>query len=264
MIYFSQSLVLSGFLDAPANHARIGWHSIVNYFNVSGTDGLSGYPLTSISNPATYDEYRPVSSPASVVIDAGSAQACDYFAVQHKGISSATVEYSSDGVSYTQIDSVAVFGSAFMFQFLSTSARYWRLTFTGSNMAIKAFKLGRVLEMQRSIYSGHTPITLAPKHAVRNNLSESGQFLGASVKRTGYATSYEWNNLSPIWYRDKFDAFVKSIPRANPFFIAWNPLKYPLEVAYCWATGDISPTNTGRPDKMSVSLSVEGFADASE
>ena len=117
--------------------------------------------------------------------------------------------------------------------------------------------------MQRAIYGGHSPATLSRVTSVRPSLSETGQWLGATEVRSGYRSSYTWKHLTPSWYREHFDPFVANNPRANPFFIAWRPDRYPDEVVYAWATNDIQPTNmgTGR-GLMEVSMSVEGFREA--
>lgn len=263
-IYISSSLVTSTTeLEYPLTHARIGYQSIVTINNVSGTAGLSGYPITNLSNPATFEQYRPDGTTATINIDAGQSVTCDYVAMQQRNVTGVSIYYSTDDVTYTLLQDYNTGGinGADMALFDETSARYWRVVLTGDNMVISAFKVGKALAMQRAIYGGHTPILLNPSVVTRPNLSETGQFLGSSVKRKGFSTSFAWENLKASWYRDNFDLFVKSYPQANPFFIAWRPLTFQKEVAYCLATGNISPSNIGVKDFMSVSMNVEGFAD---
>ena len=264
MIYISSSLVTSESLAQPLTHARIGWLNIITSSGLTGTDGLSGFPLSSILNPATYERYKPNASTATINYDNGTPVSADYLGLQSLGVSSVTIQASDDGVNYSTLSAATGVDDCSMFLFEQETHRYWRIILTGSNMQVVALKLGVALAMQRAIYAGHSPITLAPKSAVRPTMSEKGQFLGSSVQRLGLSTTFEWKNLKATWYRDNFDPFVQNIPKANPFFIAWRPASFPSEVAYAWASNDIVPSNTGVIDMMQVSMQVEGFVDGSQ
>lgn len=263
-IYISSSLVLNPLLaDQPLTHARIGWKSIATTSNLTGTAGDTGFPLTSAINPATFERYKPVGGTSAVLnIDAGSAVDVDYLGLQHRGVSTVLFQSSDDDITYT---TRANFNTgtdrSIMSLIEEVTARYWRVTLTGTDIEVIAFKVGKSLAMERAIYGGHMPITLAPVTAVRPNMSETGQWIGSSVQRKGYSTMYSWKNITAAWYRANFDEFVQNNPRVNPFFIAWRPETYPSEVAYCWATKDVKPTNMGVRDLMTMELSVEGFAD---
>ena len=145
--------------------------------------------------------------------------------------------------------------------FAEVTDRYFRVSAAGSTAPqIGVIYLGVALAMQRAIYAGHSPITLARRTVKRPTKSEDGQFLGSSTIRYGLQTGFAWKHLKAQWYRDNFDPFVKSA-RSKPFFIAWRPSKFPNEIAYGWSTGDITPSNMGVLDYMDVSMSVEGYAD---
>lgn len=264
-IYISSSLVTSEFLSQPLTHARIGWQSIITTSNISGTSGVTGYPVSNVANPATYERYKPDSTTATINVDTGSSVECDYAAMQSKNVTNAKIYYSTDGVTYTLLHEANLGGKAGagMVLFQVTTARYWRVVVSGSNIEIVALKIGKALAMQRPIYGGHSPINLSRVTAERPNLSETGQYLGVTQQRMGLTGSYSWDNLKAAWYREHFDAFVANNPKANPFFIAWRPSSYPTEVAYCWAKGNIQPQNTGTKDFMSVSMNVEGYVDGS-
>lgn len=247
--------------------ARIGYRSILTAANLSGTAGTTGFPLAAIVNPATYERYTPSAMPATINCDAGAAVAVDYVAIaaHNLGTKAATVylESSTDNVAWTtRLTMTPTDDTTIIGLIASVSARYWRLRITGATApTIGVVYLGQVLTMPRNIYGGHTPITLARVTAVRPTLSESGQWLGATQERKGFKTSFAWKNLTAAWYRANFDPFVATNPRARPFFIAWRPKTFPAETAYCWATDDIAPSNTGTKDFMEVGMSVEAFSD---
>lgn len=247
--------------------ARIGYRSILTAANLSGTAGTTGFPLAAIVNPATYERYTPSAMPAEIVCDAGAAVAVDYVAIAAHNLGSkgcmVILESSSDNVTWTTHLAIIPTDDTTIIGLIGAiSARYWRLSIYGSSApTIGVVYLGQVLTMPRNIYGGHTPITLARVTAVRPTLSETGQWLGATQERKGFATSFAWKNLTAAWYRANFDPFVATNPRARPFFIAWRPKTFPAETAYCWATDDIKPSNSGTKDFMEAGMSVEGFSD---
>lgn len=137
------------------------------------------------------------------------------------------------------------------------------LSFTASTEGAElgVFYVGTALEMQRSIYGGHSPADLSQKTSYQSTMSESGQFLGRTVTRRGSETSFSWRHLSPDWYRDNFQPFVESAV-TKPFFIQWKPSLYPLATSYGFTTGDIKPSNMGGGnDLMSVSFNFKGHSD---
>lgn len=247
--------------------ARIGYKSILTTTNLSGTAGATGFPLSAVVNPATYERYTPSAMPAEIVCDAGAAVSIDYvgIAAHTLGTNASTVylESSADNVTWTTRLTMAPTDDTTIIGMIApVSARYWRLSiYGGSAPTIGIVYLGQVLTMQRNIYGGHTPLTLARITAVRPVLSETGQWLGATQERKGFKTGFTWKNLTAAWYRDNFDPFVATNPRVKPFFIAWRPYSFPAEVGYCWATGDIAPSNSGIRNFMEVSMDVEGFSD---
>jgi hypothetical protein len=250
----------------PLNHARIGIESILTNSNVTASSESSGFPASALSNPLTYDQWRPSSVPASVSVDNGSTVDVDYIGIAAHNLSSVgaviDVEYSTDGVSWILLQELSPGDNGpIMLLFETITARYFRFTVEASDVFyIGAVYIGQALVMQRSIYGGHAPITLSRSTEFSPNRSEGGQWLGRSIVRKGTETSYDWSNLTALWYRQHFDPFVK-LARTRPFFIAWYPSKFPQEVGFVWVNSDIKPQNMGVRDFMSVSMNVVGLTD---
>ena len=250
--------------DPPLTHARIGYQNIVAPSNLTGssTAGIAGFPLLSVANPLTYERFVPSASPALIVIDAGVPVEVDYIGIAAHTLSGRTVllQSSTDGSTWTTRLSMTVDNNETILGLISPiTARYWRISVTWTTAPqIGVLYIGKSLAMQRAIYGGHSPITLARNTVIQPNVSDTGQWVGRSIIRQGYRSSYEWNNLTAAWYRANFDPFVKAA-RTDPFFIAWRPSQFSEEVVYGWTTGDIIPSNMGIRDLMSVSMSVEGY-----
>jgi hypothetical protein len=262
----SPSVVINVLTDEPLTHARIGYDNFVPAATVTATSEATPWPADSVQRENTFERWQPTSGNGSITIDNGTAKSADYIGIAAHTLGSAgstlTIAYSSDNSTYTTIETVSPSdSSAIMVIFAEVTARYFRVSVAGATAPqIGVIYLGMALAMERAIYSGHTPVTLGRMTEKRPTKSESGQFLGSSTIRQGLQTNFTWNNLKADWYREYFDPFVKSA-RNLPFFIAWRPSKFPNEIGYCWSTNDITPTNSGGLDYMSVSMRVEGYAD---
>ena len=256
----------------PLTHARIGYDNFVPDATVTATSADTNYPADAVQRETTYEHWKPTSaSNESLVFDQGASSvgAASYvgIAAHTLGTQNATIEiaHSDDNSTWTVIETLEpANNSAIMFIFAEVEVRYWRVRVVSADAApeIGVVYIGSVLEMQRLIYGGHSPITLSRQTERRPTKSQKGQWLGVSIVRYGLQSSFNWRHLTAAWYRANFDPFVESA-RSKPFFIAWRPSKYPQEIAYGWLppNTDIQPSNMGIRDLMEVSMTVEGYAD---
>lgn len=266
-VVISSALVLNeSTLSYPLSHTRIGYRDFVKDATVSGTSAATGTALSMVQTDFTYERYQPITVPANVAFDLGSVESVNYVGIAAHTIGSTgnavEVQTSPDGVGSwsTVIDSNPANNDALMLLFETKNKRYWRIRVSGGTTPqIGVVYIGLTLDMMRPIYVGHRPITLNRTVTKRGARSDSGQFLGNTVVRLGQSTSFNWTNIKPDWYRNNFDAFAKHA-ESLPFFIAWRPVKYPNEVGFVESTNPVQPENTGRPNLMSVSMSVRGFA----
>jgi hypothetical protein len=90
-----------------------------------------------------------------------------------------------------------------------------------------------------------------------HQMSRGGHFLGSHFRRHGLSSAAQFQQLTAAWVRSMFDPFIKSA-RQYPYFFAWNPLEFPLEVGYVWTDKDIVPSYSGQLDLMDVSWSMQG------
>lgn len=264
-VVISSSLVVSDTapLVQPLNNARIGYDKAV-WQTLTASDSAAGFPASAIDNELTYSSWKPFSLPATLTGVIAVAKDIDYvgIAAHTLGADNATIKIEYwDGAAWVLLkDMIPPDNSPIMILFGLITTTQIRITLSGAIIPrIGVLYVGKVLDMQRGIYAGHTPITLSRKSVMRPNASERGQWLGRSIVRAGSSGSFEWQNLKAEWYRTYFDPFVEHA-RIKPFFIAWRPENFPKEIAYCWTSKDIAPSNSGRKDFMSVSFSAEGLA----
>jgi hypothetical protein len=252
--------------QTPLNHARIGYDNHIDdtTTTVTASTEAAGFELDATQNPLTYDKWKPTALPATAKYDFGSAKTFGYIgiAAHTLGTEGATVvaEYSTDDISYTtlNVDTSPNDDSAIMLLFAEVSARYLRLTISGSTIpVIGVVYCGQVLSMYRPFYSGHTPGVLSRKTTIKPNKSVNGVWLGRSVIRSGLVADYSWQNTPIGWYESNFEPFVQHAIE-KPFFVAWNPSEHADHVLYAWTSDDISPQLTGTLDLCEFGFSAEG------
>lgn len=136
------------------------------------------------------------------------------------------------------------------------SARYWRFRFADSTTASKigVCALGKRLDLPVGMRVGFT----APHHGRRFDylpqISESGRFIGRSLKRQGYETELSLQHVEAHWSRQYLQHFLSHADE-KPFFFCWDDETYTWETAYCWLRDNPS-ISYSTPTRMDVRLPV--------
>lgn len=257
--------IKSGFSPTiPLTHSRIGIDNIARTGTVTSSSAVDGFPAIAAANPLTYNYWKPSKLPAWWKVDAGSNVSVGYVGIAAHDLgdvsASVTVAYSTNNSTWVTVDSLSpTDNSPIMFLFKPVSARYWRISVTGTAPFIGVVYMGLPLEMERPCFSGLSPINFNRNTTIRPNVSEGGQWLGRSIIREGSQMSVGYNNLNYAWYKANFDPFVEQA-RKYPFFFAWRPDGYPETVGYVWTPSDIAPTTNGSRDLLDVSFNMAGLA----
>ena len=248
--------------DLPSTHARIA-HS-GNWFSggtISATSTATGYFAAAPDNTLTYEKWKPNTTNASWAIDFGGSVACDYCCIgaHTLGTNGCTLEvqyFQADGTWADLVPNTDITDDSDIFVIFPLQAYGdWRIRITnGTAPEIGVIKFGRALQMERPLFGGHAPITLARQTVMKMNESESGEYLGRSKFRTYLETSFAWKNLSDSWIRTNWPLLQRSI-ETEPFFIAWRPSTY-SEAAFGRAMGTPIPSNSGQRNLMDVELSM--------
>jgi len=228
----------------------------------TATSAADGFPASAVTNPLTYERWAPATGGSNAVtIDATGA-----FIFNTVAIAAHTL--GTHGATFTIAGFITLSGwvdlitqtpttdEPFVLCLGSTKA-FTKLRITIDKQAeIGVVYAGFRLNMPLSIYGGHTPDTLGRTVEYTTAESVTGNFLGRTVERSGYEASYSFKYLGAAWYRQHFDKFARDAI-TNPFFVAWYPSKYPLEVVYGWTDRTIVPNNSGLKDYLDVNFTVK-------
>ena len=173
-----------------------------------------------------------------------------------------TLQASDDGITWSDIVGIEFEDNRpLLMHMKERTHQHWRLLFPGvtENVQIGILFIGKLLQVQHTIYDGLNVPNLSREEKIIPNRSEGGQFLGQLLSSQAYKSSFSFEHLDPQWYRDRFDPFVVK-SQTWPFFIAWRPASYPNDLVFARRTSDIKPTNHGEIGLVSVSLDIEGHA----
>jgi len=254
--------------DEPLTHARIA-HSL-NWL-AGGTAAASttafGFDADAPLNTLTYEFWKPTAYPATWTYSHGSTVTIDldycFIAAHNLGTSGAsiTIQYDSTGggvwVDLTASTLITDDSPIFVI-FPPGSPEILRVQIDSYTDApqIGVIKFGASMQMERPLYGGHAPISLARQTILRSNYSETGENLGRTKQRTYLATSYAWQHLTAAWVRSTWRTFQLAA-ESEPFCIAWRPGTFTEDAVGFAQIDEVPiPTNMGIRDLMSVSMSV--------
>ena len=245
----------------PMSHARILYNTVTAGASVVATAGDNpAFALT----PNTWERWE-FSGTQSLTITLASSQSIDALGIGSVVAigSPVLIEYSATlaGSFLPFTASQTNSQSAMLFlRSAPVTVRRIRITVTGAVPGyIGVIYAGIALQMQHPIYSGVNPLVLNRVTDYFNSRTESGQWIGRSIRRRGLESTLSFSRLTAPWYRQYFDLFVQAA-RVGPFFFAWRPNEYPADVAYCWTDSDIQVSNSGTLNHMAVSFSVKAHS----
>lgn len=247
---------LPGYTSAtPFNHPRIGYESYSG--TITGTAGATyGPDVVAFKN--TYERWNPEGG-GTLTLDLLGPQPVSYVGIAAHALAGHTItlEWSADNISYTQLYSdTETSATALLFVFTEVQANYIRVTISGGNFGV--LFVGRILEMYRSLYAGHMPVTLSRRTVKNKNESIAGQYLNCSIIRTGFMSDYSFSNIPIDWYQSNLEP-LSLAARTSPIFMAWNPLGHPDQTVYGDIPDDIKPTLSGTLNFCDVEFSINGY-----
>ena len=252
----------------PLNHARILYNN--KLFGYESVTSVKGVPLNALT-PNTWQRWIFDSSTTSsgIRIDLPSAVTIDCICIgaHNLGAIGATVSlsYSTDGTTFVDWSpDFDVGGRAAIMSYTQTPKQVKAIQVfiqagTTATGYIGYISAGEALQMQRPFFNGHQPYTDSDVTEYYSNRTESGNIIGRQIRRRGYETTYEWQNIDDTWYRNNIPVF-KDYAKRYPMFIAWNLLEFPDDVAFGETTGDIATSmqNGTRIKRTGLSFTLKG------
>lgn len=250
----------TGLLTLP----RILYNNRARSASLAASSADTGFPAAAAQKDNTFEFWKPTAVPATWRVDLGSALLCNAggIAAHNMGTMGCSVQwqYSTDDSAWNNASDVhaPTDDSEHLALFPQQTARYWRATFTNAIPTVGVIYIGPILSVSKGIANQFSPPNLSRVTEMKPNDADGGQWLGASVIRSGVRASAQWQNLTSAWYRANFDPFVvEARSRARPFFFAWMPSSFTSDVNYCRLDADVAPTFKPA-DAVDVSIRMSG------
>jgi hypothetical protein len=276
VVVSSSLIVLPGDVGYNTDSPIVGYRNIVTTSNITATTEATGHPASYLANPATHLYWASgAGSPSSdeyLTVTTGTPDDVDYLAVAAHNFGTAQATLTVEAVAAepgSPADWIEIVGpmipaddGPILFRWTPTSYYGVRLKISASGVntvtpQCAVLYVGSLLMLQRRIYVGHSPINYHRRSSIANHRSVNGAFLGRIVLSERNLTTVTMTHLTPDWFRASLWPFIQSAVE-TPFFFAWRPGTYPLEVGYAWLTDDPAPNNAMSNGMMSISLNVEG------
>ncbi|MBR1193242.1 hypothetical protein [Bradyrhizobium sp. AUGA SZCCT0160] len=250
------------------DHPVIGWHNLVTASTIVADTEEAGFPASNLANPATHLEWRAEDdSEQYLTITTNEVDPIDYVAVARHNWGSAQIPVSIEGFidgDWEEIVEEVILpddGPALFRADLQSLAQIRIRLQEGTAIPRAAVVYaGRLLIMERKLYVGHVPMKHGRRTRVIDNMSESGNFLGAIELGAWRESVAPFSLISPDWYRNYMDAFIADVGKRKPFFFGWRPGTYPLEIGYARLTEDPDPSPVGPSNLHAFDLKMKGVA----
>jgi hypothetical protein len=277
VIYVSSDVVLEDLTgDFRPNAPLVGYRQLLTLESMTSDEAAAGFPVTNLVNVSTAEKWKATTTGVQyVTVHLGTPGQADYIGIAAHNFGTAGVavqlQTSTDGAVWTDLGDDFLPGddSPIMARFDVTTASWWRLKLTPTSAApeMAILYLGKLLVLQRNLYVGHTPMTYSYGGTISTGISESGQFLGAILRRQNPSTDVAQKNLTPSWFRTYLAPFFKKCSGVDtdrhrtPFFFAWRPTDYPVEVAFGWfPEGGAPSVSNARPNgMMDAAFPIQGI-----
>lgn len=270
MIVISPALVLSASPELGPNNPVIGWHNLVTISAVVADDADANYPATNLANASTNLRWQSDTTDEQyLTFTVVTEDEVDYVGLANHNLGTGQVTVSLevwDGSEWDEVipEFIPADDAPILMRFEPTFLTQIRVRLQPPAVDpvvpyIAVAYVGALLVLQRKVYVGHTPITFGRSADVLTGMSESGHFLGRVVLSERLGTSVSLGNLTPEWVRSDLWPFLIA-SKDTPFFFAWRPQEYPLEVGFAWMMNSPQPSNARSNGMMAVELQMTGIA----
>jgi len=269
-LIISPNIILprAGEVTIPADTPQILWDNKLTTANIeSSVAAATNYPLTNLANPATNLEWRANAAGALELRAVGVGLVDAVGIARHNfGSTSKTVEVGYLSGSWVSLAGPVIPANdePLLFRFAPTSVAKIVVKLSAGTAAARAAVLyvGTALVMQRSV--DINPDYAVPRFARRTEFqagcSDRGDYLGRIVTSQWLdGIEHVYKHITPDWYRDELDPFIRAAQKHVPFFYAFQPDEYPFEVGYLWLQDDPIAMTSPATRRINLTLRMGGI-----
>lgn len=268
MIIISPSLVVGRRAALVADLPVILYANLVTIGNIAADEESADYPSTNLANPQTSSLWKSGSIAdqyLTVTLD-GTLETDSIAVARHNlgsGLTVVSVEgYTAASASWVEVISEQQLGDDSPALFLFEPDFYTGIRFKLQPGAVEpqaaVVYAGTSLTLPRSVPVGHKPLKYSRNRQMMTGGAMNGDFIDTIILSQNLGTTFEVRLLDPDDYWDDIQPFIDVC--RDPFFLAWRPDSFPLEVSYAWATNDPQPVISQYTGEVDISLQLAGLA----
>ena len=247
----ASAIATAGNTDRPL----ILWdNSYVQGCTISQSLGTVQTSVQFLKTPSTWDFWSSLpngSGDADFQMDMGSAVDVDCVAIaSHNAFDVATsvvVQWSTSGAGpWTTIGASPTLSnnSSIGWHFVSQSARYWRLLFSGVGLAdivrVGTVYVGGCIQIPRKVLRGVAPAITPTNVELESNVTMGGHLVSTAEIRKSSSMQLAFNLIPSTYVRaTAWINFQNHFNSGEPIFIAWRPSGYPQDFHYAWRDGGV-------------------------
>lgn len=272
-VIISPNLTLIGDeINLTPDHPIIGWINAATPTSITATSSEANHPASNMGNPATHLFWRASGdSPAPTyqyITVTGYTGNFDYAAIARHNLGTLQIPIAigymdtSSPPAFVEIisDTILADDGPALFRFTEQAHSNLTIRLQAGALAaqIAVVYCGKLLVLPRKVYQGFAPINYSRVAKVTNGRSEAGNFLGRIVTQEFVKDTMPLSLIDPTYFRDHIADFLVD-SKENPFFVAWRPQTYPMEVGYCHMTNDPQPVNEAPSGLIAMQLEMTGI-----
>ncbi|MCP3672736.1 MAG: hypothetical protein GY814_20400, partial [Gammaproteobacteria bacterium] len=189
--------------------ALIGYNNLLTSASISGDSSTPADALT----PNTYQRWYPTATTVTAKFQLSVLADVDFIGIAGHNLTGVSVLIQTAvtvGGALTDVDTIVPTDNrAIMLNFDTRNIIEIALTMTlSASNEIAVVSCGEALQMPRSVYGGHSPMSLSQDTTFHDSTSEGGNILGRTIIRQGLDGQFKWQFLDDLWYRSTFQPFV--------------------------------------------------------
>jgi hypothetical protein len=265
-IFIAPSVVLDASLPSLQWPVFL-WDNLVTSSGIAADSQDSNYPASNLANPATASVWKSTSTASQNIVFTVDP------ATQIDAIGIARHNFGSTGCGVTIYGKTADVGATYQtlvdlspgddspILAIVTAGYYTSIKITivpnGTAPQAAVVSIGTLLNMPCGIPPGHTPLFDARDVTMLAGIAENGDFLGDIITQQRLGTSVAFKYLDGDWFRSNMRSFLQS---RVPFFFAWAPAVYPLEVGFAKFDGSAKPIINQAAGLIDITIPLVGVA----
>jgi hypothetical protein len=248
--------------------------SIICYDNILKDASTITASFSSAGNPGaafnwfTFDGYQAVNNSENfIIIEFSQVRAVDYFAFYKTNAatigSTITLQYEATPGNFSDIITVTPANeSPQLVTFNAVNSDKFKIVFSAGSapLFLGVASFGEALRIPFGLETTFNSPHNAQQYEIISNQSETGNFIGRSVRKAATPFNVSTNLLEYDWFVTNWRPFLRHIER-RPFFFKWSDNFYNDETVFSWSAEKIATPVYTDNNFMSFSLDLFGLTE---